>query len=311
MILCVNANAAIDKTLVVEGFHPNGLFRPSQSISLPGGKGCNVARVLQTLGEATLLTGWVGGHSGRFIEAQLAEENLPSAFVQVEGESRTCLTILDPLSGTVTEIYEKGEPLPANAQEELIERYNSLLPGSSLVVISGSLPPGVPAHLYADLISRASRAGIPAFLDSSGEALRIGLEQGRPDLIKPNRVEFEALIGKKLETLEQAAAAVRRVAYETSVTVVVSLGAEGALMGGEEELWLALPPPVKKVGSAVGSGDALLAGLAYGRVHDLGPEETLRLSVACGAANTLQTGAGNLLKTDINRLAPQVKIKQL
>src|SRR5512133_1961719 len=99
MILCVNPNAAVDRTAVIEDFRLDAIHRPSFELALPGGKGCNVARAARTLGEQPVVTGWVGGYAGQFIQAGLQAEGILTAFVQTAVESRDCLSILDPQSG--------------------------------------------------------------------------------------------------------------------------------------------------------------------------------------------------------------------
>ncbi len=113
MILCVNPNPAIDKTVVVPGFRLNTIHRPANVLALPGGKGCNVARALVTLGEPAMVTGWVGGHAGRFIEEGLAAEGIGAAFVHTVAESRTCLSILDSESGASPKFTSAGSLSPS------------------------------------------------------------------------------------------------------------------------------------------------------------------------------------------------------
>ena len=208
MILCVNPNAAIDKTVIVRPFRLDAIHRPELVMALPGGKGCNVARALRTLGENPVVTGWVGGFAGGYIEAGLHAEGIETAFIHTEAESRTCLSILDPDGGTLTEIYERGEPVPASDVEALLGLFREAIRGAQAVTLSGSLPAGVPLDFYARLIELARAASVPALLDSSGEALRLGLAAG-PHLIKPNRAEFVELAGHEPATLPGTAAAAR------------------------------------------------------------------------------------------------------
>src|SRR5690349_3518887 len=145
MILCINANAAIDKTVVVNGFRLNEIHRPQSVMSLPGGKGANAAKGLKRLGESPVVSGWVGGYNGQFIEAGLKSEGIDTAFVHVDAESRTCLSILDPENNTLTEIYERGEPILPEQVEELKDLFASIVGEYNAVTLSGSLPPGVPS----------------------------------------------------------------------------------------------------------------------------------------------------------------------
>jgi len=307
MILCVTANAAVDKTLVVSPFRLDEIHRPQSVLALAGGKGCNVARALKTLSEQALVTGWVGGFAGQFIEHGLQAEGIETAFVHTVAESRTCLSILDPEAGTMTEIYEKGEPVSSEKVHELIERFGQLVSRCRAVVLSGSLPAGVPPDFYAQLIRIAHLANIPVYLDASGEALRQGIE-AQPDLIKPNKQEFAHFVGGDLDSLDGYAAAAIEVATRYKTKVVLSLGADGALMAAGSQLLRARPPQVT-ITSAVGSGDSLVAGLLYASGADV--REQLRCGVAAGTANALRLGAGVFTREDFERIYAGVTVDSL
>lgn len=306
MILCVTANAAVDKTTVISPFRLNSIHRPQVMLALAGGKGCNVARALKTLGERALVTGWVGGFAGQLIERELQDEGIESAFVHTEAESRTCLSILDPEAGTTTEIYERGEPVSSEKLNALIERFEQLVPRCSAVALSGSLPAGVPSDFYARLIRIAHAANIPAYLDASGEALRQGLE-AKPDAIKPNKQEFADLVGGSLAGFKEYAAAAVEAAARYETMVVLSLGADGALAAVGSQVLHARPPQVT-ITSAVGSGDSLLAGFLYAAASGADLREQLRCAVAAGTANALRIGAGVFAREDFERIYADVNV---
>jgi tagatose 6-phosphate kinase len=307
MILCLNANAAIDKTVVVPGFRLGEIHRPEAVLALPGGKGANVAKGLKRLGDQPLVSGWVGGFNGRFIEEGLRAEGIQTAFVYVESESRTCLSILDPDSGTLTEIYERGDLIPPDQIAELKNLFRAQAGSCAAVTLSGSLPPGVPSDFYADLIRIATEMGVRVFLDTSGEALRCSLEAGRPFLIQPNAREFAELVGRQVESREEQAETAREVAARYGTIAALSLGAEGALIAGPGESFLVRPPRLA-IRSAVGSGDCLLAGLAYGVTHGFALREAARYGVAAGTANALTVGAGVFSLHDFQQVLAQVEI---
>ncbi len=290
MILCVNANAAIDKTAVVSPFRLDAIHRPQQVLALPGGKGCNVARALLLLGEKPVVTGWVGGFAGQFIEAGLQREGVQTAFVQIESESRTCLSILDPEANTMTELYEKGAEIPPDKLDALINLFRSRVGDAAAVTLSGSLPAGVPTDFYGQLIEIAHEANVPVYLDSSGAALKAGC-LAKPTLIKPNQHEFAELVGVPLKSRADYISAALNVSAHFGTIVVLSLGAEGAIAADNTEVYHAQPAPIKVV-SAVGSGDCLLAGVSYGLSHGFTLAESLRYGVAAGTANAMQIGAG-------------------
>lgn len=309
MILCVNPNSAVDKTLVVENYHLNAIHRPAFELSLPGGKGCNVARVARTLGQQPVVTGWVGGHAGSFIEDGLRAEGIQTAFVHTAVESRDCISVLDALNGTMTEIYEKGRPVSAEELSAFFVLFGEWLPKVKMVTLSGSLPPGVPPDFYAQLISLAHGAGVPVILDSSGEPLRLGLEEGRPEVLKCNRAELSGIIGQPLEHLDDVRRAIRALAERLGVQVVITLGSTGAVAAYDGHLWLAQAPRIEAI-SAVGSGDAFLAGLACGLLEARPFPEALRQAVAAGSANAMQIGAGRLHLDDLQELLDQVVVAQ-
>ena len=146
MILCLNLNAAIDKTVVVSSFEINKIHRPGSMVALAGGKGCNVARALKTLGDVPVVSGWVGGFAGQFIEKELQREGIQTGFIHTDSESRTCTSILDPEKQTLTEIYELGEPIPSAKVEELLAHIRAIIGNYRAVTLSGSLPPRRPSR---------------------------------------------------------------------------------------------------------------------------------------------------------------------
>lgn len=309
MILCVNANAAIDKTVVVPNFRLDAIQRPEEVRLSPGGKGCNVARALKRLGGTPVVTGWVGGHAGAFITDGLAAEGIDTAFVQVAHESRTCLSIVDPAKATLTELYERGEPIEPAAVDQLKLWFSEHIGSFEAVVLSGSLPPGVPSDLYSDLVTAARARGVFTGLDTSGEALAQAIAAG-PDLIKPNAHEFEELLGHPLGSHTELAAAARDWAARTGGRVVVSLGSAGALAASAEGVWQATPPPIAVV-SAVGSGDSLVAGCVLGLTRGLSLAESLRSGVAAGTANAQSLGAAQFTLDAYQQCLNGVRIQAL
>lgn len=306
MILCVNLNAAIDKTIVVTTFELGEIHRPEAVKSLAGGKGCNVARALQQLGEEPVVTGWVGGTAGQFIENGLQQEGIQTDFVYTDFESRTCTSILDGRNQTMTEIYEKGDPVPAVKVAEMLARFEEIVGGYTAVILSGSIPPGVPQDIYAQLINIAHKAGVPAFLDSSKEALLQGVA-AKPFLIKPNETEVAILTGRELETIADFAAAAAELATRYETIVVLSLGKDGAIAAKGNEV-VHVQNPLVEAKSAVGSGDCMLAGLTYGFAHGLSLVEAVKYGVAAGTANTLVIGAGQFRMADFESVLRQVKV---
>lgn len=290
MILCLAPNPAVDRNLMLSSWRRGRVNRAEEVLLLPAGKGHNVARVLGLLGEEVELVGLLAGHSGRWIA-----ERLPGRYVWLEGETRHCHILV--AEGEVTVLNELGPRVTPPAWEAFLQAAGEAARRARAVVLSGSLPPGADPSALAGLVA-ASPA--PVFLDTHGESLREGL-RGRPHAVKLNAREAEEQLGSSdPRALLQAGARLG----------VVTLGARGALAASEEEAWRVLPPRVRVV-SAVGSGDAFLAGLVAGHVRGLAVPAALRLAAAAGAANAMELGAGRLEPAQVERLQARVRLEAL
>ena len=309
MILCVNPNAAIDKTVVVNTFRLNVIQRPEQVLAFPGGKGCNVARALKTLGERPVVGGWVGGFAGQFIETGLENEGIGTAFIHTDFESRTCLSILDPVNNTLTELYEKGDSVPIEKVAEFEAFFRAHVTDYEAVTFSGSLPPGVPLTFYRDMIAIAHEAKVPVLLDSSGEALRQGVT-AKPLLVKPNETELADLAGKAPQDRSGVAQAASDLSSRYQTLVVISIGPDGAIAANRDQVWHVCPPQVT-IKSAVGSGDSTLAGITFGLTHGFAFEDAVKYGVAAGTANALTVGAGHFTVPDFESVLAHVTVERL
>lgn len=282
MIVTVTPNAALDKTVVVPGFSVGQTNRGAIDRIEVGGKGINVARTLRELGCPVVATGFLAGDGGREIAALLGQQGIDTDFVVVPGETRVNLKIVDPLAGLETEINEPGCEIPADALVALAARLKALARRAALMVFAGSLPPGLPADTYARFIRLAREEGVPTVLDAAGAALKHGIAAG-PDLVKPNRAEVEELLGIGLVDDDALASAVRRLLAMGARSLVISLGAKGALSASPAGAWRARSAALA-ARNTVGAGDAMVAALACALTRAVTPPEALRLAVAAGAA---------------------------
>lgn len=330
MVVVFGPNLAVDRVLGVPGLRVGGVFRTGHTRVVVGGKGANVARALRALGEPVHLVGLVAGWTGRFIRESLAEEGLPATLVEAQGLSRTCTLLVDPEAGQATVVNEEGDlRLPAAELGRLEQMTASLAAEARALVCSGSLPPSVPADLYARIIRRARAAGVVTILDTSGPPLEQGVRAG-PDLIKPNRAELGRLLasrglrepgpaGGQPEPAADAgpgggqaelARAALRLLQEGVGTVVVSLGAAGALAVTPEEAWLVQAPRVPVV-NPIGAGDSMVAALAAGLSRGRRLPDLLRLAVAAGSADVATFGPGVISPDQVQRLLPQTTALRL
>lgn len=310
MILTVTLNPAIDKNYRVERLVINQLHHPTEARSSAGGKGINVARVLVRLGREALATGFVGGFNGKFILQSLTEEGIPADFVWIEDESRLAIGISETSRPTDTKLDEWGPTVQPEEIEALKEKVKGLLAGAELMVLSGSPPPSVPPELYAELIRFAHAQGVRTLFDAHGGALKAGMEAS-PFMVKPNRSELEDLRGSQLDFPGEALEAARALLVSNGISwAAISSGKQGCLATDGQSHWSGSPPEVPFV-SAVGSGDALAAGFAIGLVDELGIEDSLRLGVACAAANVSTLQPGMVEPAQVERLTPQIQVSRL
>jgi len=312
-VVCLNP--ALDITHHVRAVDWAGVNRPHRVETRPGGKGVNVARALLALGAEVLVVGLAGGFAGEELTAGLASLGVPSRLTPIAGETRRTFAVLDEARQTVAMFNEPGPPVQASEFGEFLMAFKRVLGDVEAIVLSGSLPPGLPADTYATLIRTAGVAGVPVVLDAHGEALRLGVAAG-PAIAKPNLAELEDLAGQPLSlagdgtgraTVASAAAELRSAG---AGSVVVSLGPAGLLAETADGRWRAIPPPVDAA-NPTGAGDAVTAGLALGLVRGQPWPDRLRAAAALGTAAALAPVAGEYRPADYQRVRDEVTVTAL
>ena len=311
MILVICLNPALDITHEVMTVDWAGVNRPSAVHARPGGKGLNVARTLRAVGADVLVMGLAGGTTGAAVTGALGELAVPAAFTPVAGQTRRTFTVVDGRASATALFSEPGPEVSATEYAQFLAAYAAALPGAAAVVLSGSLPPGVPADAYAVLSGLAGAAGIPVLLDTHGEPLRLGAAAG-PTIVKPNLTELEALSGRRLSTAggtdrRAVASAARELQAAGAQAVVVTLGPDGVHAVTGDGSWDAAPPAVA-AGNPTGAGDAVAAGLAHGLILGRPWGERLRHAVALGAASAAAPVAGEFSHSQYADLLPQVRV---
>jgi 1-phosphofructokinase family hexose kinase len=312
MIITVTLNAAIDKTLAVPNFRLGRRHRAVEQTARAGGKGVNVARALRALGQPVIATGIAGGPTGTRIVEHLTEEGILNDFVRIREESRTSTAVVDPTSGEQTEINEYGPHVSEQELELFVDKLLYLAKGAEVCAFAGSLPRGVDPGIYGRLIEELKRLDVMTVLDSEGEPLRIATRKG-PDVVSPNELEAEGLVGHEFSDEEDRRHAVGEMLELGANESIMTLAAGCLAMlgeGGGRRLYRATLDPLEPV-SAIGSGDAFLAGFVAARYADRDVDACLRFAVACGAESTQHFGAGVLDPREVDRLAPEVRVEEL
>ena len=315
MILTVTLNTAIDKTLAVPNFQPGRRHRTVEQTSMPGGKGVNVARVLKALGQPVIATGLTGGATGTRIVEQLTQLSVLSDFVRTREESRTNTALIDPTTGVQTEINERGPHVSEQEIELFADKLLYLAKGASLCVFAGSLPRGVDVDIYNRLIREVKRIGVAVVVDTDGDPLRRAV-RAEPDVISPNVLEAEELVGHEFNDEEDHLFALRE---------MVDQGAREAIMTVDDGCVAQLLPEdgqtqpciyrcridAMEATSTVGSGDAFLAGYVAARYSGRPAPDCLAFGVACGAESTQHLGAGVVDPGQVQRLLDEVEVRRL
>jgi 1-phosphofructokinase family hexose kinase len=313
MFLCVSANPAIDRRIVVPSLRTGRVIRAQSARAYAGGKAAHVAMVLRTLGETPDWIGFCGGASGVELGAGLTQRGITVHPCHSDHPTRTNLEIIDA-TGTVTEILEPGEA-PSPAELEVFENMCRALFSSSgaaaFVVFSGSLPAGTAPAFYAHLISLARQFGCTTLLDAAGEPLRLALVS-RPDFVKLNRDEAGSLLGITIDSLAAARLAIQKLIAFGASAASLSLGSDGMLYcASESDPVYFAPAPRLSVRSTVGCGDSALAGFARELSKKASAVDALRLAAACAAANCLADSPGAARSDDIARFAAEIQVRAL
>ena len=313
MILVVALNPAVDVTHHVPGVDWAGVNRPAVIRARAGGKGLNVVRTLRAIGAEVQVVGLAGGSTGEEVRSALGDLGVPAAFTRISGDTRRTFAVVDTASGETALFNEPGTRVGQDEYADFCAMYEKALAGCRAVVLSGSLPPGLSSGTYAELAVMAGSAGVPAVLDTHGEALVRGAAAG-PAIVKPNLAELEAVAGRSLSTARGAdKVAVARAAHELRAAgpqaVVVTLGAGGLCAVTEDGAWHAVPSAEVR-GNPTGAGDTVAAGLVHGLVLGRPWEERLRHAVALGTASVTAPVAGEFRNADYAEALAGVRVNR-
>lgn len=309
MILCFGTTPAVQRVMVFRKLALNTVNRAVTTLDGAAGKFVNVAKVLQSLGERPVAVGFLGGDRGEFVRRALTAQGVVGEFVTLTAPTRECITVIDESAGTHTELVEEGAPADAKDFERLLAIVERWRKGCRALVMSGTIAAGGSADLYLQLTRRARESGALAVVDAQGRALTEALT-GQPDLVKPNRPELAATVGRALANEADVMSAMRELHERGARLVVVTAGGESVLAFDGLRFWRITPPRVAVV-NPIGSGDAFTAGLVSRllRGDDLG--EACRWGAAAGSANALTMLPGELSREDVERLAKTALVESV
>jgi len=306
-ILTLTLNPALDITVSLDSLRAGQVNRSQAQHSHAAGKGLNVAQVLADLGHSVTVGGFLGRDNLQLFEALIQWRGFADCFVRVAGETRSNIKLVEA-NGCVTDINGQGPEVDAASRSALMRKLLQIAPGHDAVVVAGSLPRGIDPQWFAELLGQLKAQGLKIALDSSGEALRAGL-QAAPWLVKPNTDELAEVLGHSVTGRAEQQQAASQLLASGIEHVVVSQGEHGVSWYRAGAVLHAQPPQVR-VASTVGAGDSLVAGMVHGLLQGEAPAQTLRRATAIAAQAVTQVGFGIRDREQLEQLQAGVHITE-
>ncbi|VVM74108.1 Tagatose-6-phosphate kinase [Pseudomonas fluorescens] len=306
-ILTLTLNPALDITVSLDSLRAGQVNRSQAQHSHAAGKGLNVAQVLADLGHSVTVGGFLGRDNLQLFEALIQWRGFADCFVRVAGETRSNIKLVEA-NGCVTDINGQGPEVDAASRSALMRKLLQIAPGHDAVVVAGSLPRGIDPQWFAELLGQLKAQGLKIALDSSGEALRAGL-QAAPWLVKPNTDELAEVLGHSVTGRAEQQQAASQLLASGIEHVVVSQGEHGVSWYRAGAVLHAQPPQVR-VASTVGAGDSLVAGMVHGLLQGEAPAQTLRRATAIAAQAVTQVGFGIRDRVQLEQLQAGVHITE-
>jgi tagatose 6-phosphate kinase len=309
MILCIGITPAAQRVMVFRRLALDAVNRAATTLDGAAGKSINVAKVLKILGEQPLATGFLGGDRGEFLRRELTAKNIAQDFFTVAARTRECATVIDEADGTVTELVEESSAVTPQDFESLLAVIQRRMPQCKAAVMSGTIVRGGPVDFYAQCVRMANEAGALSVVDAQGPALIEALK-AQPTLVKPNRTELAATLGRDLNDDAALISAMQDLHQRGARSVVVTAGKDAVFAFNGKSSWKLRPPHVRAI-NPIGSGDAFTAGLVSRLIRGEQLPDACRWACATGAANALTLMPGELNPDDVERLVAAVEVEQL
>jgi 6-phosphofructokinase 2 len=303
--ITLTLNPAIDKSAMVDTIIPEAKLRCYNIKSEPGGGGINVSKALKKLGANSIAIFPCGGHNGNLLKDLLTQEDIPFIPIETKQETRENFIVLETSTNNQFRFGMPGADLDETIATQCLHLLSNLKEKPAYFVASGSLPAGIHQSFYADVAKLAKTSNTKFILDTSGNALQLAANEG-VYLLKPNIAELCNLLGvTHIERDNVNEAAMEIIKKGNCEVIVVSLGAEGAVLVTKDFYELVPAPKVKKL-STVGAGDSMVAGMVHMLMQNRPLTEVVKFGVACGSAATMNPGTQLFNKQDALTLFKQL-----
>jgi len=291
----------------MDHFNLHEINRTDNIKKVAGGKGNNTARIIKNLGGEVSVLNMIGGYEGQFIVNEFSKIEIPCIYSEIRGDNRRCLAILTKEG--ITELREGGPKVTSDEYKDFLEKFAEVYEKFEVITMSGSLPQNLTTDAYYDLVKAVRKQNIKVLVDAKGEALSKAIK-AKPFMIKVNQEELEELIGMSIESKSDYLKELEKIRKKGIEVVIVTMGKNGLLVNWQGEFYEVSVPNVNIV-STVGSGDAVLGGLAYGLDNHLSVEEILRLGGSLGTAAAMSAATGQFDMLDYKEVEEKVKIMRL
>ncbi len=306
MILIVGPSPAAQRRLVFPSLKLDAVNRAVKVERLASGKPINAVRAAVRLGKPARALVFLGGDTGAWMRRELEAEGLPLRVIPTAAATRLCDTVIESESNRVTELVENAGAVSETEVAAFRRAFAEELASARLMVLIGTLPPGLPPTIYREMTAAAVARGLPVIVDAQGDALRHALE-ARPLLVKPNRHELGAALGMDCRDEDGLCRALSELHRRGATWAAISDG-PGPVSLSNGSQWATFPPPKITPRNPIGSGDAMTAGMAAALLDGAEMPEALRHGIACGAASAAGEGYGRLDPQRVERLRSEVRM---
>jgi 1-phosphofructokinase family hexose kinase len=313
LVLSVSPNTSTDRVSVVENFIPGDPSRTILSFDQAGGSGAHATGVVQQLGGEACSLVVLGGHTRERWIAAAQQQQMNYDYVEISAPNRSSFVLLDTKQGNIAEVIDPGPEVDEDCARRLLEHIEPFLDRTAILILSGSLPPGIPDDFYAKSLRLAQRFGVKTLVDAHSEPMKQALVE-RPWAIKPNLPEFQQIVGRTTPTLDEQIEALSQVAGVQADIVLLSLGKNGLLVGTAEQIWhLTIPNhgvslPNTSAVNTIGCGDALVGGFSYAYARTQDVLESARWGIAASTATLGTYGVPDCPPTLVKELVNKVLV---
>ncbi len=316
MIITVSPNTALDRVRIISGFRAGKQSRAFSEFIQPGGSGVHAGSVIQSLGGEAISLVVTGGHIGELWKAEAKKRALRFDMVSISDEMRESFCLIDLDLGSVVESVVAGPTIPTETKDAILARIKYYLPNAELIIVSGSVPPGIASDIYSEIIDLARTYKVQTLADIHSEPLKKAIGH-KPWLIKPNLFEFHELIGHTTQNLAERIQESRKFCQQSGTVLALSMSEEGMLLSSSEGQYLLTAPAIKMHlpgGSGqnfIGCGDAMVGALAYEYCRSKDLIAAAKLGLAAAHFNLGTFGVPEIEAEQVINLSRFVEVQKL